>query len=493
MATPSKEALLRAAITEAWKQGTLSYKLHATQQKIYDALANKAAKKFFLLCSRRLGKSYLLTVIAIEQALKKPNARILFLAPQAKDATDIANDLAAQILEDCPADLKPDYNSQTKEFRFKNGSLIRLRGVNAERADNLRGTAADLIVVDEAGQVDNLQYLIRSVCLPMVLTTKGRILLASTPPTSPGHESALIFEELAKEKAVSVFTILDAPHIDHEDKVNTLVEQGETLEHAELVIEGKAKAKTTAARREYFCEFITDASKAVFPEFTQEAQAEIVKELPKPAYYNTFVGIDPGSRDNTGFIFGYLDFLEGKFVIEDESLIGNPSTKQIAEVIQSKEAALWPNRFEPTRISDIDLRLIRDLAERPYNLKIQKAYKQDMHGSVQYLRGLIQSRKLVIHPRCTNLIRQLQNVIWDKNAADMARDQSYDKHYDLISALRYVARSVNFQKNPYPDGYWLPGGRGGVPKDSIMPRNYGKKKVSLYGSTPIGKKLAAKR
>lgn len=493
MAGLTKDQILKRAIAEAWKQGVLAYKLHESQDEIYNQLkdGSKTHKQFFLLCTRRFGKSFLLLVKAFEQALQEPNCRVLYLAPTAKAASEIAQDLAQKVLADCPEELKPEINHQTKEFRCKNGSIIRLKGVNSETADNLRGGEASLIILDECAQMDNLDYVVKSVCLPMTATTRGQIIYASTPPPSPGHESVTIFERLAKRKATVSYNLRQAPVIPEAEKLNMLIESGEDEAYAhQILYEGK-HPKTTAARRELFCEFVTDASLAVIPEFTKDHQAKIVREYKRPPYFSAYVGLDPGSRDNTAGVFGYVDFSEARFIVEDTFLLGNPSTKQIAESIKTIEERLWPHNLEITRVSDIDLRLIRDLAQDPYYLKVIKAQKSDMLASVNYLRNLIQTERLIINPRCQDLIRQLQNAIWNKTATDMHREQSYDKHYDLVSALRYLVRAINWSRDPYPENYRHPGFPGGpVPYGFHAPRStYARKKLNLYGDTPVGKKL----
>ena len=40
----------------------------------------------------------------------------------------------------------------------------------------------------EAGFIDRLDYLLKSVRLPQTLTTNGRTIVISTPPDSPAHE-----------------------------------------------------------------------------------------------------------------------------------------------------------------------------------------------------------------------------------------------------------------------------------------------------------------
>lgn len=466
-----------------WQQGVLNWKWHGTQRAIDDAIAASGKRRHFLLCSRRLGKSHYLLCKAFECCLQQPNRRVLYLAPTGKDAQEIATDLALQVLEDCPAHLKPTLRVQAKELVFPNGSLIRFKGVNGEHAESIRGGAADLAILDECGIMDNLHYVLQSVVGPMTATTRGRIYLATTPPKSPGHESAEVYEAMAKQGATSLFTLRDAPHIPFEEKVRLLLECGEAEGAVEGILQGTWAPVTTAALREYFCRFVTDSSLAVVPEFDEAAQAEVVREWPCPEYFDAYVSLDPGYVDNTGCLFGYWDFKAATLVIEDEVLLRRPGTDAIADAIKAKEAALWPGRTPYVRITDIDKRLVADFANK-HALPFHLANKKDSSASINLLRTLVGGRQLAIHPRCVHLVRQLRNATFSRNGKDLARGGEVDGHYDLVAALKYLARGVQQTRNPYPTLYngWRPG--------MALPRASPKPSLGLLDNTPLGRKLA---
>jgi hypothetical protein len=487
----TREATYREVTRVLWKQGSLRYKLHETQCKIYDALQASSEKEFYLLCSRRLGKTYMLMCLAFELAIRKPGSRILFLAPYAKDAEIIATDMAATLLQDCPADLKPKYNSQLKTFTFEHtGSLIRLKGVNSEAAQFLRGGAADLVILDECGIMDDLQHVLDSVVAPMTLTTKGRILLATTPPRSPGHDSKGIYEKLAGKSATAVFTIRDAPHISYEDKVKELERLGEATERIPGILAGELAAETTSAQREFFCKFVTDANTAVIPEWNEARRKKIVIPTKRPAYFDAYVSIDPGFNDRTGILYGYWDFSDGKLVIEDESLLHKASTWDIAEEILKKEYELWSDKKPFLRVSDVDPRLVADLWER-HQIGVMATEKQDSLGAINLVRNMVKSDELRISSKCVHLPRQIENATWNTKATDFERagESSPDGHYDLLAALKYLCRNINRHRNPYPDGY----GRVSSPHQHISPRKRfwsQARKLGLLDDTPYGRRKA---
>jgi hypothetical protein len=506
-----QKEIRRQASEKLWRKGYVRQKFHRTQARIHDALTASREQQFYLLCSRRLGKTYMLLGLAFEQCLQKPNSRVIFLAPQAKDASDIATDVALHLLSDhqekdlrtgepigpvfygCPPDLraKIEFKSQPKEFHFPNGSILRLKGVNAEQADSLRGGAVDLAILDECGQMDNLKYLVDSVVMPMTLTTNGRIYFATTPPITPDHESKVIYDDLFAKGATVKFTILDAPHISNEGKARLLKQLGESDADIPEILAGRMLPKTTAALRELFAEFVTDASQRVVPEFTREARAEIVHVVRPPAYYDTYVAMDPGFNDRTGILFAYYDFKKGNICIQAEALLHKASTTDIANAIGSREYSLWGDEHKPLlRVSDVDPRLIADLYER-HGLVFVAAEKQRSLEALTLVRSMVLNREIEVDSSCVNLIHQLENTIWNKKASDFER--TTDGHGDLLAALKYLCRHVARYRNPYPEGY----GRGARPSDEFhSPRRRfwaQQNELSLGGSTPFERRVRKRR
>lgn len=486
----SRRALYRRAVEPLWRRGNLRFLLDETQLEIVSRL-DAPHRKFFLLCSRRLGKSFTLTVLAVSLCLRQPGARVLYLAPFGKDAVEIVRDIVPTILESCPEDLAPEYSVQSKEYQFRNGSIIRFKGVNGEHAQYLRGGACDLVILDECGIMDDLLHVVNDIVMPMTLTTGGRILLATTPPRTPGHDSALIYEQCAGNGASVKFSILDNVRVANEVKVEFLVAAGERPEDAPLIVQGRMRPRSVTARREYFTEFITDAESAVLPEFL-DAKPEIVRVSDRPEHFDSYVSMDPGMVDRTGILYGYWDFRRGKLVIEDETLLQKPSTLVIAEAILETEYRLWGEKKPLLRVSDIDEFLLRDLWER-HRLGFTKASKQDSLGAINLVRNMIQTRELEIHPRCVHLVRQCENAIWNNKATDFARagQQSPDGHFDLVASLKYLARSVNRRKNPIPAKHGeRPYERFTSPRSALV-RN--ERVLGLLHDTPFARRLMRAR
>lgn len=490
MAKPPKDskaltAARRLALYETWRRGELYYLLHSTQRRIYDRIAASKSRRHFLCCSRRLGKSYLLTILAFEAALRKTGARILYLAPWAKDATDILKEAAEKILPDCPPEFRPDYNAQSREFLFRNGSVIKIRGVNGETAQFLRGGSADLVILDEIGLMDDLAHVVNDVVTPMTLTTNGSVIMATTPARTPAHDSKKLCDEAFADGAGFEFTLLDAPHLSSEQRAIALKAAGEKEEDIAGILAGTAAPKSTTALREYFCKWVTDAGSAVVPEFDAQAKVEMVRHIEHPPYFDAYVAMDPGMVDQTGILFGHWDVREQRLIIERDFKESRMGTPDIAATIKRIEKELWGDQPPFMRVCDVELRLISDLI-RSFELPFSPVMKRDSNAAIWNMRQMVKSRQIVIDPCCKDLVRQLENATFNTRGTDMAHDDSADAldgHYDLVAALKYMCRSIIRSRNPYPAGYsdpsWGQSGHWRRKSESL----------SLRPDTPLSRKL----
>ena len=271
------------ALAELWRRGSLRWKLDSGQKELYDLYYSNLHRQMTWLLARRSGKTYCLVTLSIEQCLRKPNSIVKFLAPTKGMLDTIIRPIFKKILSDCPEDLSPTYVARQYIYFFKNGSEIQLAGTDNGHAEKLRGGDSDIWIIDEAGSCDRLQDIIRDVLLPTTLMTKGKGLLASTPPKDPEHDFIKIMERSELNGSLIKKTVLDNPRISKEDIDELIVELG--------------GIDSDATRRELFCEIIKDSSIFVLPEFTEELQKEIVRDWPKPPFYDAYVGMDLGGKD----------------------------------------------------------------------------------------------------------------------------------------------------------------------------------------------------
>jgi len=441
---------------ELWRRGLIHYKFHIVQKEMFE-LYNKAPDGSTLvwLLARQTGKSYCLGLIGTMACISKPNTIVKLLTDTKLHARTIFEPIFREIFEDCPEDLKPEYIASNFVYIFKNGSQIQMAGSDGNSAERLRGQKSDLILVDEAGFCDKLDYNVKSVLFPTTTHTGGKIILASTPPAEPDHEFVGFIEEAESNHLLTKKTLDDNPLLTQQQKDN-------------IVSKFKGGRTNSQFRREYLCEIVKDETLSVLPEVDDELISQIVKDHPIPPFYHRYVAMDIGFKDLTVVLFGYYDFRENTIVIQDE-IVRNG--KQIhlpvfTKEIQDKESSLWTNDLTSEfikpdiRVSDVNPFVIQEISiySKKHNslhpVDFAIASKNDKLANLNKLRVMLANKKIIIHPKCETLIRHLKHCKWkDKSSKDeFARSQD-DGHYDGVDALLYFSRAINYNKNPYPSTY----------------------------------------
>jgi hypothetical protein len=146
-----------------------------------EVLASDHPRKI-LCCGRQTGKSTVAAILAIHKALTRPGSTVLVVAPgerQAKLLFSKALSLYRQAGYPLPA-----HSERRTGLELSNGSVIEALPA-VERTT--RGYSVDLLVVDEAAAVPDLDY---HGILPALIATQGEQVLLSTPRGKRGffHE-----------------------------------------------------------------------------------------------------------------------------------------------------------------------------------------------------------------------------------------------------------------------------------------------------------------
>jgi len=429
-----QEVLLRKeAVRFLWLQGDLTYKLRPHQRPLYDFISYTGSVRRVCNCCRRFGKTFCICLYCSEFAIRHPGVIIRYAAPTEKQVRKIVRPVMRTIFQDCPDDLRPFWNNQDSAYYFSNGSEWHFAGTEKENVEKLRGQGAHLVILDEAGSMSDVSYVANDVLLPQTIETEGRMLVISTPPVTPGHKYVTMAMEAQVDGDYLMQNVNDNTHMSQRQK--------------DKLCRASGGAKSTAWRREYLCEFVVDESRAVVPEFDLAAEAVAVRRAVVPAYFDPLVSCDVGYEDPTFILYGYYDFLAAKLVVQAESRIPRARTDQIAAEVKLKESLLWSNRKVFMRKTDVDHRLIADMAMQ-YQLTFTATAKDDKEAQVNMLRMWIRDGRVLIDPSCRHLIFQLKTTIWD--VARKEFDRTDEGHGDGVDALIYMLRNAPIRRNPYP-------------------------------------------
>ncbi len=145
-------------------------RLHAQQGQVFES-----PKRFRVVAAgRRWGKTVLGVICLLLSAAAKPG-RYWYLAPELKQARDIAWKTLVTLVPRSWLARPP--NESRLEIELRNGSVIALHG--ADHPDSLRGRGIAGIVIDE--YADTKENLWDEIILPSLLDTGGWALILGTP------------------------------------------------------------------------------------------------------------------------------------------------------------------------------------------------------------------------------------------------------------------------------------------------------------------------
>ncbi len=416
---------------ELWNRGELSWKLRPEQRLLKTELEHAHIQLGVFNIARRFGKTYTLVTYCLEQAMRSTQ-KIRYGTAFLTDLEEFVLPAFYLILEDCPAKLRPKYHMSRKAWLFPNGSEIKLVGID-RHPNSLRGNAINIIVIDEAGFVQNLKHIYTSVIIPATAKQKNiKVVFISTPPESPDH----YFVELIQKSQTQAngyyacLTIDDISDMPPEERHRLLEEIGG--EHS------------TTAQREFFCKIIVDATRAVCPEF-DEARHVVTATLPQ--FYMTWIAGDLGGvQDKTVAHLCAYDFERGKVLFLAESAHSNQTpTSAIVVGFKALEAAA---KVPPTRRHfDGSGQTLTDLRV-DYNYLSSLPDKEDFDAGLNMLRVALIKDKVEIDPSCKLLIMTLKMGMLNKQRTDYMRTEALG-HCDAVASAIYAYRH-RLTENPFP-------------------------------------------
>jgi phage terminase large subunit len=152
--------------------------------------------------------------------------------------------------------------------------------------------------------------------------------------------------------------------------------------------------------------------------------------------WECIMGIDPGFRDPTAMIvLGYND-QDGKFYAIDEYLDNNKTTDQYAVACKELE-----DRYNVQMIFiDSAAQQTRYDWAANYDISTTNATKSVLDG-IAFVQTIIEQERLVVHPRCKNLLATLDQYRWDISDNLKTEKAIHDEFSHCADALRYALYS----------------------------------------------------
>ncbi len=468
----------RQVLAEMWFQADLSAIMRADGQlRIYTAthawkeLDPTGLTHVFVLCHRRLGKSFCGLAMGIERCLSRPNQIVKYGAPTKEDCRDIVIPNLEAVLETCPDVLRPHkagdwyYFNNPRWGNPRATSKLQLVGVNVRKGNALRGQACDMFIADETREMLNLPYLMGDIMAPQFVGRyRPLILQLTTPPASMHHSTVQKYIPRAKEAGrLIVIPAFDCEHelVDGACKGN----DDFSLDDAKIIA-AEIGRDTSAWNREVQVKLESDEDQLIVPEFVQTRETCLVKDWKRPSHFWTYGSLDTAWIDYNAYLLGYIDFEHQKLVVEHTVWGNMQTTGQLADNIRDAEDEVYPktmlqdmsfpgHRFHVRRHADMTK---KDMGNFRFEqgLFFKDAIKHDRAEAIGSLRTGFSNGRIIILDNAANapLIFQLTHGVWNEKRLDFERGEGLMGHCDALAALIYLWRVVKWRQNPFPNvGY----------------------------------------
>jgi hypothetical protein len=435
---------------EFWYRGLQRYMLHEhSQRKMYEKTLRWKEKNPDLYgpvvwnCHRGFGKSFTKTIIGLERCSQAPRQIVRFGTESEVAALEIIKHQLEPMLDRRPKDFKVELSNDTWHIQNPRWgkdewSELHIFGCR-ENARKHRGKRSDLVLMDEGRNIEDLEYVMRSVFGPHFVTRdKPLAIIGSTPPDTPDHAySSVYIPEAIEGDRYFICRATDNPDIREQD--------------LRMMIDGCGGEESVHWRREGLCELVADDARRVVAEWKQVRDTCFVDHWPRPEHFFPRVFIDVGWEDKTALLYGYHDFHSNKLVIEREYVASYKTAAEIAEMSLAIEWELWgdtENYHHVTRVADADKWGLETL-RKDQRFHCRAAERWDRDGTVNQLRSRVQREQVVVHRECKILDSQLTNSIWNRRRNNIQRDMY--GHFDAGMALAYGASQISWRVNPDPE------------------------------------------
>lgn len=151
--------------------------------------------------------------------------------------------------------------------------------------------------------------------------------------------------------------------------------------------------------------------------------------------YEELYGLDWGFADDpTAFVATLVDKVAKEIYIHDELYLYGAINEMIVTEIESKgykNKIITADSSEPKSIEEVRRRGLQ-------RVRAAKKGPDSIRAGIMKL----QAFTLIVHPRCVNILRELNNYAWKKNEDGRTLPDPIDEFNHLMDALRYATEKL---------------------------------------------------
>lgn len=412
------------------------------QNFIQDTNSHKA-----LFGERRGGKTTLMAIAGIEQCLRVPYSKVLYIGLTQDSCEKVMyNEILARLIRQFQLPAKLVGGDQ---MRFDNGSILYLIGLDANKKqkEKVRGIKSSLNMIDEMqSYTQDTQLIINEVLGPAAADTKAHTILGGTAGNSLGENYWYqITRYNTKENPI-------APSILHPEWIvyrcmwenNTSIDEltGKRVcdNVREYLNEQKEKhpgiETTDSWRQEWEAVWIVQTTALIYRYNDNLAKSYEEPSIKFLSDANYVLGLDLGYNDPTAMtVVAYnIKFSNKLYVIRTFQ-----SSELLVPQVAAKIKELDKIYNFTKMVGDSSSLQVFETLKQDYQLPIEKANRQGKRSHQLVLNSDLQMRSVIIMQGNDDLISQLKTCIWDNNALkknDYKEDPKYKN--DLSDSFLYA-------------------------------------------------------
>ncbi|MBI2803625.1 MAG: hypothetical protein HYX68_01410 [Planctomycetes bacterium] len=362
-------------------------------------------KRLLLNCSRQAGKTSVVAIMGLVEALTRPMTRILLLSRSLRQSREMFRLMTYYHQRLGSLSLE---RQTCEELELKNESRIVCMPC---REDTIRGFAhVDLLVIDEAARVpDDLYRTVR----PMMAVSDGRLIALSTPFGKRGW-----------------FHDAWARGGDDWARIQITAEQCPRITPKFLDQERRALGESWF-RQEYFCSFET-VEGVVYPDFARC----VVPYLPSPSGRGAggegelVGGIDFGFRNPFAAVWGFLDNDDVLWLTGEHYARQRPLSYHVQHL--PRKCTWYADPSGANEISELILG----------GFVVRRGINDRRTGIAAVSARLEDGRLKVLEGRCPNLLMEAGMYRWGESE-DRRAEVPVDEHNHALAALRYLIATTD--------------------------------------------------
>jgi hypothetical protein len=380
-----------------------------------------------LSSSRRSGKSKVTGLLTVLEMLI-PNSSVLLVAPSNKQLGIIFDEVLKIIRQlNLPID-KLDTNG--KYIRLQNNA--RFMGGSETNISNLEGQECSMLLLEEVYLIKSIKRILAS--LSPALSTYG----VYEDTKMPVGKTIMLGSVKSGNLEAKEYYDRGMRHDKGYVTLKFTAYQNPLLSKDFLEAE-REKLGDELFRQEYLCEFVGLYNTLALRDFDYNKNtcdmSFIRSNIDKDSILIS--GLDIGASDSTSYVLFYYE--AGKYYLIDHFNNNNISEKEIAQNIKEVNSK-YPANIELNFV-DPSAKLTRIGLANDHDLLFFPA-KNAIKESIALLNQLFREGRLFIDRDMTNVIKQIQNLMWrdnlNKGTGDPFKKNSDFGHFDDIASIRYA-------------------------------------------------------